>query len=338
MKKFYVGTTNDVIKRYNQHLNGDGSEWTKLYHPVKLLKSFESTSEFDEDNTTKTFMKIYGIDNVRGGTYCQIVLPEGVELFLQRELNQLSNACLECDEKGHFVKNCPNKCKPCLMINVDWKGKNSYYRDQKRTFDDFSEIKPLFDEYKRNVCENPNCLNCDHLAQRFYYLQMKHAYEESQKTDTRQVQVLYQGLDLKMYLLNQSKTLPSNVECKFCKEMHEEYTCPIVLYKRFLSHYINEEEICIYCNNDKHCMNHCPKYNYDLCKNSHSMDFIGTKLLHFKYVKTLKNKKADLENIRDELIEFRKTPPGCYLDDKRNLDSLKRYNDLLNEITNNINS
>lgn len=65
--KYYIGKTNkDVVDRYNEHLAGNGSEWTRLYKPIGIVKSQQSSSIFDEDNITKEYMMKYGIDNVRG--------------------------------------------------------------------------------------------------------------------------------------------------------------------------------------------------------------------------------------------------------------------------------
>lgn len=65
--KYYIGKTNNVNNRYEQHLNGYGSSWTKKYKPLSILKKILSTSPFDEDKYVKEYMSKYGIDNVRGG-------------------------------------------------------------------------------------------------------------------------------------------------------------------------------------------------------------------------------------------------------------------------------
>jgi predicted GIY-YIG superfamily endonuclease len=94
--KYYIGKSNNIHYRYKQHLNGEGSEWTKKYHPIRIIHNFISQNEFDEDSTTKFYMKKYGIDNVRGGSYCQIILPEILKEFIQREFYHVDNKCLNC--------------------------------------------------------------------------------------------------------------------------------------------------------------------------------------------------------------------------------------------------
>ncbi len=46
-KSVYIGQTEDVINRWNQHLSGRGANWTKKYKPVRLfyLECFDSFKE-----------------------------------------------------------------------------------------------------------------------------------------------------------------------------------------------------------------------------------------------------------------------------------------------------
>lgn len=106
--KWYIGKTNDIKKRFTQHQNGEGSAWTKSYKPVRLAQCRPLKDEYDETNMTKTYMKKYGIDNVRGGAYTHVVLPDDVEKVLKQELRGDSDTCFKCNLKGHFANRCPN--------------------------------------------------------------------------------------------------------------------------------------------------------------------------------------------------------------------------------------
>ena len=37
--KYYIGVTTDLQKRYAEHEQGIASGWTKLYAPVKIIKT-----------------------------------------------------------------------------------------------------------------------------------------------------------------------------------------------------------------------------------------------------------------------------------------------------------
>jgi hypothetical protein len=104
--KYYVGKTSDVARRYAEHKNGQGSEWTKIFKPVKLLETREIKSDHDENNLTKDLMQKYGIENVRGGSYSQVSLGASTFEFLERETRGNTDACFKCGEQGHFAKDC----------------------------------------------------------------------------------------------------------------------------------------------------------------------------------------------------------------------------------------
>lgn len=110
--KWYVGKTTDVMKRYQQHVNGKGSAWTSKYPPVSLTESKPITSPHDENNSTKDYMKKYGVENVRGGSYTQITLDDSVISVLNREFLGNTDKCFNCGLAGHFTNKCKKKEEP----------------------------------------------------------------------------------------------------------------------------------------------------------------------------------------------------------------------------------
>ena len=72
---WYVGTTTCIKRRMNEHVGGNGAEWTKLHKPLEPLQyeSWEISSinkfqvEEMEDVLTVALLKKYGLDKVRGG-------------------------------------------------------------------------------------------------------------------------------------------------------------------------------------------------------------------------------------------------------------------------------
>jgi predicted GIY-YIG superfamily endonuclease len=104
--KFYVGKSAHVMERYQQHIDGEGSSWTRKYKPTAIIKVIEDASPFDEDRITKEWMAKYGIDNVRGGSYSSERLSQMHRDTLQREIWAAQDCCLLCGKKGHFANEC----------------------------------------------------------------------------------------------------------------------------------------------------------------------------------------------------------------------------------------
>jgi len=107
--RYYVGKTDNVMNRYQQHLSGSGSAWTRKYKPVSLVKCIENVSSFEEDKVTKEYMSKYGIDKVRGGSYVAEELSTFHIDALNMEIRAANDLCTQCGRAGHFVKDCRAK-------------------------------------------------------------------------------------------------------------------------------------------------------------------------------------------------------------------------------------
>lgn len=107
--KYYVGKTNyDVLKRFREHMNEQGSGWTSIHKPIEILEVFEG-DKFDEDKYTKMYMEKFGIDNVRGGSYTAMHLSKDMKEHIQNEFTACNDKCFTCNKKGHFARDCPNE-------------------------------------------------------------------------------------------------------------------------------------------------------------------------------------------------------------------------------------
>ncbi len=104
--KYYVGRTKNVENRYNEHLNGDGSEWTKKYKPTTILKTIICESNFDEDKYVLEHMLKFGVNNVRGGIYSTINLTDEQNRHIDTSFRGAKDLCFKCGKEGHFAKNC----------------------------------------------------------------------------------------------------------------------------------------------------------------------------------------------------------------------------------------
>lgn len=105
--KYYVGrTTKPVTERFNEHLSGQGSAWTALHKPIRIIENIEYADDFDEDKYTKKYMSLYGINNVRGASYVSVELSEFQIKSLEQELCSSQNKCFKCHEPGHYANQC----------------------------------------------------------------------------------------------------------------------------------------------------------------------------------------------------------------------------------------
>lgn len=107
--KYYVGKTNNFDPRIKDHITNNGSAWTTKYKPLTLVEKYDNCDDFDEDKYVKIYMMRYGIDNVRGGSYSQIVLEPNVIEMLNKELCSATDKCFTCGLSSHFTKECRGK-------------------------------------------------------------------------------------------------------------------------------------------------------------------------------------------------------------------------------------
>ncbi len=103
--RYYVGKTTNPTFRLEQHFNNNGSAWTKKYKPIRVLEIIPNCDDYDEDKYTLKYMKKYGVDNVRGGSFCQIELDEENINTINRMINGSTDKCYKCGG-NHFYSSC----------------------------------------------------------------------------------------------------------------------------------------------------------------------------------------------------------------------------------------
>ena len=104
--KYYVGRTNDVSRRFREHRDGTGTAWTQLHPALKILRHRPCLSPHDEATTTLDVMREFGIDNVRGGIYCNLELSMADKRTITRSIHSAHNECYICGRPGHLASAC----------------------------------------------------------------------------------------------------------------------------------------------------------------------------------------------------------------------------------------
>lgn len=128
--KYYVGKSKHVNDRILKHFESHGTAWTKKYKPIKIIKIIDRIDEFDEDKYTKVYMNIYGIDNVRGGSYTGIRLDPDEYNFIQKELCTANDVCFKCHKSGHFAKHCRSDVEKRKIVTCYKCGKKGHYANR----------------------------------------------------------------------------------------------------------------------------------------------------------------------------------------------------------------
>ena len=104
-KKFYVGKTKKPWSRIKEHFSGKGCWWTKKFQPLDIHIVKPSTDLLSEDSLTVEMMNLYGMNNVRGGSFSKVYLDASDQEMIKKLTASAFNLCFNCGDK-HFTKDC----------------------------------------------------------------------------------------------------------------------------------------------------------------------------------------------------------------------------------------
>jgi predicted GIY-YIG superfamily endonuclease len=155
--KYYVGKTKDTSVRLNSHFIGNGSLWTKKYKPLSIVETISNCDDYDEDKYTIKYMEKYGINNVRGGSFCQIKLNENNIITLNQMICGNTDKCFICGKSDHYVNDCKkisvNEKIPTINLNEKCDCPTSYFSSHRRGKCLLNNIISYFEDENDNIDE-----------------------------------------------------------------------------------------------------------------------------------------------------------------------------------------
>ena len=136
---YYIGKTNSLEKRFNEHYEGKGGEYTKKYKMKSIKKIIENVDPKDLDKYVIKYMNKYGVDHVRGGSFSSINLSS-------EQISVLNKFGVKSIKQSN-IETCNIRDKKC---------------NQTQTKQTEQTKEPKRDEIKKVVIRNANgtCYRC----------------------------------------------------------------------------------------------------------------------------------------------------------------------------------
>jgi hypothetical protein len=106
--KYYIGKTeNPRILMTNNFINE--SFWMQVHRPLKVIEIIPiSNDNIDKelDDYTLKYMDVFGIKNVRGGSYDSILIDDLTLYKIKKRIVENKQRCSICGEPGHYENKC----------------------------------------------------------------------------------------------------------------------------------------------------------------------------------------------------------------------------------------
>jgi len=155
--KYYIGKSNNSNIRIEQHFLQNGSVWTKKYKPLEIIEILNNSDDFDENKYTLKYMELYGINNVRGSSFCNIILSKQDIDTITKMIDCAMNKCYICGSNNHFVANCTNDIKINKKEDKQCTCSSSFFKKHRKSKcllnNTINKITELFDNEDDNIDE-----------------------------------------------------------------------------------------------------------------------------------------------------------------------------------------
>ena len=98
---YFISLENDKMFLYTDFKEDESTiikkaeerfQYMQIHRPCKIVFTLETTDVYDVDKYVKQFMHMFGVNNVRGGSYVDITLDQKTLEFIE---NEREIACLE---------------------------------------------------------------------------------------------------------------------------------------------------------------------------------------------------------------------------------------------------
>jgi hypothetical protein len=115
------GQTRHVARHAQQHtasVNGGQKIPNGFVTRIRI-----STRGIENYETIKC-MEMYGVNNVRGGSYSKITLTSSERKSIEQQIRHNNGLCLRCGRKGHYANHCSQSKNTDASLFIDESGDN----------------------------------------------------------------------------------------------------------------------------------------------------------------------------------------------------------------------